>query len=138
MCYFLNSHNNHKIIRIEDEEALKKEKMSIEDSTKDFNVNKNRIEELKKKIENEILNLDKLYDKVNKEVTKSYKLKHEKLIKEENELKDKLKNEVTKIKENLEINLIKINEIIRKNERIMKGIKIILEDKDKQMIKQLN
>jgi len=138
MCHFLNAHNNHKIIRIEDEEALKKENMSIEDSTKDFDVNKNRIEELKKKIENEILELDELYDKVNKEASESYKLKHEKLIKEENELKDRLKNEVTKIKENLEINLIKINEIIRKSERIMKGIKILLEDKDKKMIKELN
>ena len=59
MCHFLNAHNNHKIIRIEDEEALKKENMSIEDSTKDFDVNKNRIEELKKKIENEIIELKK-------------------------------------------------------------------------------
>ena len=126
MCHFLNIHNNHKIIRIEDEEALKKEKMSIEDCTKDFDENKNRIEELKKKIENEVIEIDKLYDKVNKEVIESYKIKHEKLIKEENELKDKLKNEVRKIKENLEINLIKINEIIRKCERIKKGIKILL------------
>ena len=94
MCHFLNIHNNHKIIRIEDEEALKKEKMSIEDCTKDFDENKNRIEELKKKIENEVIEIDKLYNKVNKEVIESYKLKHEKLIKEENELKDKLKNEV--------------------------------------------
>jgi len=60
------------------------------------------------------------------------------LIKEENELKDKLKNEVTKIKENLEINLSKINEAIRKNERIMKGLKLFLEEKDKEMIKTLN
>ena len=138
MCHFLNIHNNHKIIRIEDEEELKKENMSIEDCSKDFNENKNRIEELKKKIENEIKEINKLYEKVNKEVIESYKIKHEKLIKEENEIKDKLKNEVTKIKENLEINLLKINEIIRKNERINKGIKILLEDKDKKMIKELN
>ena len=138
MCHFLNSHNNHKIIRIEDEEGLKKENMTIEDFTKDFDVNKNRIEELKKKIENEIIEIDKSYDKVDKEATKSYKLKHEKLIKEENELKDKLKIKVTKIKENLEINLLKINEIIRKVERIKKGIKLLIEDKDKKMIKQLN
>jgi len=89
MCHFLNAHNNHKIIRIEDEEALKKEKMSFEDCTKDFDENKNRIEELKKKIENEIKEIDKLYNKINKEVTESYKLKHEKIIKEENEIKDK-------------------------------------------------
>ena len=112
--------------------------MSIEDCTKDFDENKNRIEELKKKIENEVIEIDNLYDKVNKEVIESYKIKHKKLIKEENEIKDKLKNEVTKIKENLEINLLKINEIIKKSERIKKGIKILLEDKDKKMIKELN
>ena len=29
MCYFLNAHSNHKIIRIEDEEALKKENIFL-------------------------------------------------------------------------------------------------------------
>ena len=138
MCYFSNIHNKHKILKIDDEEALKKENISIEDSIKDFNENKNRIEEIKNKIEKEIIEINKSYDKINKEVTESYKLKHEKLIKEENNLKDKLKNEVTKIKENLEINLSKINEIIRRNERIMKGLKLFLEEKDKEMIKKLN
>jgi len=138
MCYFSNIHNKHKILKIEDEEELKMENISIEDSTKDFSENKNKIEEIKNKIENEIIEINKSYDKVDKEVSESYKLKHEKLIKEENVLKDKLKNEVTKIKENLKINLSKINEIIRKNERIMKGLKICLEEKDKQMIKKLN
>jgi len=138
MCYFSNIHNKHKILKIDDEEALKKENISIEDSTKDFSENKDKIEEIKNKIEKEIIEINKSYDKVDKEVSESYKLKHEKLIKEENKLKDKLKNEVTKIKENLEINLSKINEIIRKNERIMKGLKLFLEEKDKQMIKTLN
>ena len=73
-----------------------------------------------------------------KEITKSYEIKHEKLIKEENELKDKLRNEVTKVKENMEIYLTKINEIIRKNERIIKGLKILLENKDNKIIKKLN
>jgi len=45
MCYFLNVHNNHKIIRIEDEEALKKESISFEDCTKDFDENENSIKE---------------------------------------------------------------------------------------------
>ena len=85
-----------------------------------------------------MIEIDKLYDKIDKEITKSFEIKHEKLIKEENELKDKLKNEVTKVKENMEINLSKINEIIRKSERIVKGIKILLEDKDNQIIKKLN
>ena len=138
MCYFSNIHSKHKILKIDDEEALKKENISIEDSIKDFNENKNRIEEIKNKIEKEIIEINKSYDKINKEVTESYKLKHEKLIKEENNLKDELKNKVTKIKENLEINLSKINEIIRRNERIMKGLKLFLEEEDKQMIKKLN
>ena len=79
MCYFSNIHNKHKILKIEDEEALKKENISIEYSTKDFSENKDKIEEIKNKIEKEI------------EVSESYKLKHEKLIKEENDLKDKIK-----------------------------------------------
>jgi len=137
-CYFSKIHNKHKILKIEDEEALKKENISIEDSTNDFSENKDKIEETKNKIEKEIIEINKSYDKVDREVSESYKLKHEKLIKDENDLKDKLKNEVTKIKENLEINLTKINKIIRKNERKMRGLKLFLEEKDIQMIKRLN
>ena len=85
-----------------------------------------------------MIEIDKLYNKTEKEVTKSYEIKHENLITEENELKDKLKNQVTKIKENLDLDLSNINEIIRKSERIIKGLKILLEDKDAQMIKKLN
>jgi len=131
MCYFSNIHNKHKILKIEDEEPLKNENISIEYSTKDFSENKTIIEEIKNKIEKEIIEINKSYDKVDKEVSESYKLKHEKLIKEENDLKIKLKNEDVKIKENLEINLSKIDEIIRKNERIMKGLKLFLEERDK-------
>jgi len=138
MCHYLNLHKNHKLLRIDDEETLKKENISFENSSKDLNENQKNMEELKNKIENEIIEIDQLYEKADKEVTKSYKIKHENLIKEENELKDNLKNEVTKIKENLEINLSKLNEIIRKSERIIKGLKILLEDKDVQMIKKLN
>ena len=108
MCYYLNLHKSHKLLKIDDEEELKKENISLEDSTKDLNENKNRIEELKNKIEKEMIEIDKLYVKIDKEVTDSYKIKYEKLVKEENELKDKLKNEVTKIKENFELNLSKI------------------------------
>ena len=49
-----------------------------------------------------------------------------------------MRNEVTKVKENMEIYLTKINEIIRKNERIIKGLKILLENKDNKIIKKLN
>ena len=137
MCYFMNLHKGHKLLRINDEEELKKENLTIEGTNKEFDNNKNKLEEIKNKIENEIIKIDKSYEKVDNEVTKSYKLKHEQLIKEENNLKDKLKNEVTKIKENLELNLTKINEIIRKCERIMKGIKTF-QNEEEQMIKKLN
>ena len=66
MCYFMNLHNNHKLLRIDNEEELKKEYITIEDSSKDFNEKKNRIEELKNKIENEMIEIDKLYDKIDK------------------------------------------------------------------------
>ena len=137
MCYVENIHKNHNFLRINDEEGLKKENIIIEKSMKDYNENKNRIKVLKNKIENEIIEIDKLYDKVDKKVTQSYELKHEKLIKEENELKDKLKNEVTKIKENLELNISKINNILRKSERIIKAMKSIKEEENK-LIKKLN
>ena len=56
-----------------------------------------KLDYLKNTIENEMLAIDKEYERVNDEATKSYKLKREKLDKEEKDLKDKLKNEVTKI-----------------------------------------
>ena len=138
MCHFENIHNNHRLLRSSDEDSLKKEDISIEESTKDWNETKKAIEELKNKIENEMIKLDKLYENVDKEITKSFKLKYEQLTKEENELKDKLKNEVTKIKEKLEINITNINEILRINERITKGLQIFLEEKEQPMIKKLN
>ena len=125
------------VMDINDEEKLKKENISIEGSNKDIEDNKNKLEELKNKIENEMVKIDKLYDKVDNEVTKSYEIKHENLIKEENELKDKLKNEVTKIKENLELNISKINDILRNSERIIKGIQTFKEEENK-IIKKLN
>ena len=47
MCYFMNMHKNHKLLRINDEEELRKENISIEGSSKDLEVNKNKLEELK-------------------------------------------------------------------------------------------
>ena len=76
MCFYKNNHSGHKLIDINDEEELKKENISIEDSSKDLCDNKNKLEELKNKIENEIIKLDKLYDKVDKEVTKEYEIMH--------------------------------------------------------------
>ena len=137
MCHYKNIHKGHKVLDINDKEALKKEKITMEDLSKEIVDNKNKLEELKNKVENEIIKIDKSYEKINNEVTKSYELKHEKLTKEENELKDKLKNEVTKAKENLEINLSDINEEIRYFERIIKGIKKFQEEEN-QILKILN
>ena len=138
MCYFMNLHKNHKLLKINDEEELKKEKISIEDSSKNLDDNKNKLEELKNKIENEMIKIDKLYNKVDNEVTKSYEIKHEKLIKEEEGLKDKLKNEVTKIKEQLELNISNISDIIRNCERIIKGLQIFQKGEENNILKKLN
>ena len=91
-----------------------------------------KILKLKEKIEKEIIDIDKLYDKVNNEVTKSYEQKHEKLLLEEKDLKEKLQNEVTKVKEKLEISLSESNRIIRINEKINKGVKKIENEKEKK------
>ena len=90
-CYYLNLHNGHKVLPITDEEALKKEDITIDNSTKEFDENMVNIN-IKNNIEKEITKIDTLYDQVNKETTKSFELKHEELIKEENELKEKLQN----------------------------------------------
>ena len=109
-------HNGHKIIPIEEEETLKKEKFNINDYIKEFNESAKNIVNINKKIENEIKNINESYEKMNIETKKSFELKHEKLLKEENEtkklfelkheklikeekeIKDRLDNEVTKIK----------------------------------------
>ena len=55
---------------------------------KEFNDIYNKINELKGKIEEEMVEIDKLFNKTNTEVTKSFEIKHEKLIKQENDLKE--------------------------------------------------
>ena len=117
-----NNHYSHKIIEIEDEESLKKENISIEVSKKQLNGLFEKINTVKERIEKEMEEINKIYDKTFSEVTKSYEIKHEKLLKEENELKDKLQTEVTKVKEILENYLSKSNDIIKLNERINKGL----------------
>ena len=90
MCYYFNLHTGHKVILINDEELLKKENISIEKSSVDF---KNIIEKaiiLKEKIEKEIIEIDKLYNKINNELKNVYEKRHEKLIKEEKDLREKL------------------------------------------------
>ena len=66
---------------------------------KDFDESAKNVINIKQKIENEISKINESYEKMKKEIKKSFELKHEQLIREEKEIKDKLDNEVTKIKE---------------------------------------
>ena len=77
--------------------------------------------------------IDKAYDKVNKEITKSYEVKREKLKKEEDDLKDKLKYNVTKIKEQLEIAISDVDNLLKISDKISKGIKLLLLDKEEKI-----
>ena len=138
MCHYLNVHQGHKTILIKDEEELKKENITIESSSKEFNKYIEKSINLKDKIEKEITEIDKLYEIINDKVTKFYLKKHEELLNEENNLKEKLQNEVTKIKEKLEFFLNESNRIIKTSENINKGVKIIGNEKDKNMIKVLS
>ena len=116
---------------------MKKENISIENLNKEFDSNNQKLNNLKKTIENEMLEIDNRYQKIDKETTKSYEIKREKLKKEEEALKDKLKTEVTKIREQLEINLSEINTLLKIGEKLEKGIKS-LKKEEKVMIKTLS
>ena len=117
---------------------MKKENITLDSSTKKFNELSEKAILLKEKIEQEINEINKLYEKVNTELTKSYEIKHEKLILEENNLREKLQNEVTKVKEQLEKFLSESNKVIKYNEKIGKGIKMLQKDEEKNMIKTLS
>ena len=67
---------------------------------------------MKNKIEKEINIIDKLYEKVDKEIIEYFKRKHEELIKKEKDIKDNLQIEVTKTKEKLEEYLSLSNKIM--------------------------
>ncbi len=85
-----------------------------------------------------MIKIENSYEKINKDVTKTFEAKHEILKKEETEIKDKLENEVNKIKKNLEFNLSKINVLVRNIETLLKTRNTFLEQKDEIMIKKLN
>ena len=135
-CYYLNLHKGHKVIPISEEEAIKKENININTSTKDFKENKQKVENLKNKINNEIIEIDKSYKKVEKEIIENFKRKHEELIKKEKDIKDNLQIKVTKTKEKLEEYLSLSKKIIKDIERINKGIQT-LEKKEKNILKIL-
>ena len=136
-CHYKKLHMDHKLIELSDVESLKKENITLELVTKDFNEISEKTINLKNKIENEMNKINELYEKTIDELTKSYLIKHEQLIKEENELKENLQNEVTKIKEKLENYLSESNDEIKISERIKKGIKK-MENEENNMIKLLS
>ena len=135
-CFFEKLHEGHKVLSINDEEELKKENIKIDESSKDFDDKIQKLNNLKNKIENEMIEIDKRYEKVDNDVTKSYEIKIEKLKKEENDLKEKLKTEVTKIKEKLENYLSQIYNLSNDCDKIIKGLKSFQKE-EKNMIKTL-
>ena len=118
----MKSHNSHNILLIDDEESLKKENITFDESTKEFDKKCEKINNLKEKIEQEMINIDNSYDTTFNNISKSFEAKHEKLYKEENDLIEKLQNEVTKIKEKLENFYTESSNLIRTCEKIKKGI----------------
>ena len=138
ICDFKNFHKGHKLISIEDNESLRKENFDLDSSMNECNEYTKKIKNLEKKIENEIEEINNVYEKIYKEINKAYEEKHAKLILEENNLKENLKNEVTKTKEKLENDLTYSKEIIRANERIIKGLNIFKNEEEKSIIRILS
>ena len=133
----MNLHQKHKILRIDDEEELKKENLTIDSFSKEFDKNIKKLTNLKISIEKEMIEIDKAYERVDNEATKSFEIKREKLNKEEESLKDILKNKVIKIKESLENNLSKVNNLFKSCEKIKIGIQSF-EKEEKAMIRILS
>ena len=131
-------HKNHKIIEVSDEESLKRENITLENSTKNFDNLLSKIVSLKEKIEEEISKINNLFEKANDDLTKSFKKKHEKLTQEENEIREKLQNEVTKAKEKLEIFLSESNNEITLTERIKQGLKKLEKEENRNIYQTLS
>ena len=90
-CFYKNLHHQHKVLDINDEESLRKENITIDNSTKEFDDKIQNLNKLENIIKHEMLEIDKTYERVDKETSKSYELKREKLNKEEEDLR-KIKN----------------------------------------------
>ena len=84
-----------------------------------------------------MIEIDKAYEKADKETTKSYETKREKLKKEEEDLKEQLRTEVTKIKEQFEINTSEVDNLLKTSQKIIKGLQA-LEKEENTMIKTLS
>ena len=128
-CLYKNLHPNHKILEISDVDSIKKENISLENSTEDLTNIVEKIKLLKDKIEKEINNINILYEKAIEDLTKDFKEKIENLKKAEKEIKEKLENEVTKVKEKLENILSEIYNLVNMIEKINKGIKNLIKKK---------
>ena len=136
MCFFDIIHRNHNLIKIEDEERLKKENLTIDSSSKSFNETYRKAKNLKEQIESEIFKINEQYDKIMKEISKSFELKHENLISQENSIKENL--QIEKIKEKFENFLTECNEKIRIGDKINKGIIKLQNEKEKNIIKVIS
>ena len=138
LCQFLNPHEGHKLIFINDEESLKKENLTFDSISNDFNKTNEQISVLRKEVEEEIIKINNLYEDTNKKVTAFFEEKHKKLLEEENNIIEKLNNQVTKTKEKLEYYLSECNEIIRINEKIQKGITKVKNDNENNLRRTLS
>ena len=134
----MKSHNNHKILLIDDEESLKKENLTFDFATKDFENKYEKMNHLKEKIEQEVININNSYENVFNDISKSFELKHEQLYKEEKDLIENLQNEVTKIKEKLENFLSESNNIIRICDKINKGISKLEKNNNHYIIQNIS
>ena len=132
------SQNNNKFILLNDEASLKKENITVDSASNNFDEHNGKINELKKKIENEITKTNKVYDKIKNEIVIFYEEKQKNLKEEENKLKENLDNEVTKVKEQLENFFSQCDQIIKLNERIRKGLEKMKKDKENNMRKILS
>jgi len=68
-------------LEISDKESLKKENITLDNSINEFNEAIHNIMILKNKIENEINEINNLYEKVNNDLTKFFQKEHEMLLK---------------------------------------------------------
>ena len=110
----------------------------MENIFQDFNKISAKTINLISKIENEINNINNIYDSTILDITNSFNLKHEKLIKQEKDIKEKLENEVTKIKENLENDLSQIKSLNSICNRIKKGFESYNKNKSDNLMIKLN
>lgn len=122
-------HNNHKLIEINDIDALQKENITIDSVKNIFNNIFEEIVALKNKIEKEISNVDNSYQKAMEDIRNGYIKKYNKLIEEENDLIENLRFKETEYKDMLENLLTECNNSIKSSEKISKGIKKVENEK---------